>query len=152
MTLTALKHAAHAACRSLIDERIRAIETGIAEAEASARSDTKSSAGDKYETGRAMAQQEVEKQQTALANLQRMRTILTHIDPMMRQRSVSEGALVRLDSGLFYIAVGLGRVMVDGSDIQVISPQAPLAQLLMNKEAGASATFNGRTHTVLEIA
>ena len=50
-----LKPALHAACAAFLAERIAAATTAMQAAQESANSDTKSSAGDKYETGREMA-------------------------------------------------------------------------------------------------
>ncbi len=147
--LVGLKPLVHRQCLALVRERIAQVEAGIADARASAQSDTKSSAGDKHETGRAMAQLEIEKQQVSLGNLLTMQDVLDRIDPTRTHARIGEGALVRTDSGLFYVAVGLGRIVVDGQDVQVISPQAPLVALLKGVTLAESAVFNGRNHFLL---
>ena len=150
--LTELKPAVHAHCLALVRERIAQVEAGIADARASAQSDTKSSAGDKHETSRAMAQLEIDKQQVSLGNLLAMQDVLMRLDPTRTHARMGEGALVRTDSGLFYVTVGLGRIVVAGQDVQVISPQAPLVAVLKGVNLGGSALFNGRKHTLLEVA
>ncbi|MFC7667887.1 hypothetical protein ACFQT0_11175 [Hymenobacter humi] len=52
------KRALHAACQAFIQERIDAARTAMQAAQESSSSETKSSAGDKYETGREMANAE----------------------------------------------------------------------------------------------
>lgn len=146
-----LKATLHNHCLALLETRIKAAELSIADTQQSARSDTKSSAGDKHETGRAMAQLEIEKQQVSLGNLLAMKEVLARIDPTMRQERVREGALVRTDRGLFYIAVGLGRVVVEGVEVLVMSPQAPLAEALGRTPVGGTAHFNGVAYRVVEI-
>ena len=47
-------------CLKLVDERVAHIEDAMRNAQASANEETKSSAGDKYETGRAMMHLEKE--------------------------------------------------------------------------------------------
>jgi sortase (surface protein transpeptidase) len=59
--LNALKTRLHSLCVSYVGQRIETAQRAIAIAQASANEETKSSAGDKYETGRAMAQLEIEK-------------------------------------------------------------------------------------------
>jgi hypothetical protein len=98
-----------------------------------------------------MAQLEIEKQQVSLGNLLAMKEVLARIDPTMRQERVREGALVRTDRGLFYIAVGLGRVVVEGAEVLVMSPQAPLAEALGRTPVGGTAHFNGVAYRVVEI-
>ena len=150
--LSPVKQNVHEQCLLIVHERIREIEASIADARLSSQSDTKSSAGDKHETGRAMAQLEIEKQQTSLGNLIGMLAILQRMDPERAHDRVGEGALVRTDRGLYYIAVGLGRLAVNGQDVAVISPQAPLAALLKSTTIGNTATFNGVDHTLIEIS
>ncbi len=150
--LTSLKPTVWAACRAAISTRIAELESGIADARVSMQSDTKSSAGDKHETARAMAQLEVDKLASALANMQAMAAVLDRIDPHSVHVACSEGSLLRTDRGVFYIAVGLGRLRVNDMEVQVISAQAPLALLLRHAHAGSSATFNERVITVLQVA
>lgn len=135
----------------MLDVRIADLEASIADTQRSSQSDTKSSAGDKHETGRAMAQLEIEKQLVSLGNLLAMREVLARIDPTLPQERVREGALVRTDRGLFYIAVGIGRMVVEGTEVLVMSPQAPLAKALGRTPIGGTAQFNGVAHVVMEM-
>ena len=150
-TLPLLKHLVHAQCRALVNERIADLEASILDTQRSSQSDTKSSAGDKHETGRAMAQLEVEKQQVSLGNLLAMREVLARLDPTIPQERVREGALVRTDRGLYYIAVGLGRMLVGDNEVLVMSSQAPLAETLQRTLIGGTARFNGVAHVVVEV-
>ena len=50
-----IKFRLHAACQTFIEQRMAAAAQAMQAAQESANSDTKSSAGDKYETGREMA-------------------------------------------------------------------------------------------------
>lgn len=149
--LPSFKPLAHAHCLAVVNERIVDLEASILDIQRSSQSDTKSSAGDKHETGRAMAQLEIEKQQVSLGNLIAMRDVLARLDPAVPQERVREGALVRTDSGLFYIAVGLGRMVVDGQEVLVMSPQAPLAEALQHTPIGGTARFNGLAQVVVEV-
>ncbi|MBK9288414.1 MAG: 3-oxoacyl-ACP synthase [Flavobacteriales bacterium] len=149
--LPTFKPLAHAHCLAVVKERIVDLEANILDTQRSSQSDTKSSAGDKHETGRAMAQLEVEKQQVSLGNLIAMRDVLARLDPTLPHKRVHEGALVRTDRGLFYIAVGLGRLVVDGQEVLVMSPQAPLAEALQRTPIGGTARFNGVAHVVVDV-
>lgn len=149
--LPSFKHLTHAHCLAVVNERIVDLEASILDTQRSSQSDTKSSAGDKHETGRAMAQLEIEKQQVSLGNLIAMRDVLARLDPTVPQERVREGALVRTDRGLFYIAVGLGRMVVDGQEVLVMSPQAPLAEALQRTPIGGTARFNGVAQVVVEV-
>lgn len=149
--LPSFKPLAHARCLAVVNERITDLEASILDTQRSSQSDTKSSAGDKHETGRAMAQLEIEKQQVSLGNLIAMRDVLARLDPTVPQERVREGALVRTDRGLFYIAVGLGRLVVEGQEVLAMSPQAPLAEALQRTPISGTARFNGVAHVVVEV-
>lgn len=149
--LFSLKQAVHAACTLNLRERILHAEAGMEEARLSGLSDTKSSAGDKHETARAMAQQELEKQATALQHLQTMEALLMRIDPTRRFSRVMPGSLVSTDQGLFYVSIALGKMEVEGNMVMAISMQAPILTLLGTLAVGGSGTFNGRQQHLLAI-
>ena len=62
-----------------VHERIAATQEAIYTAQLSANEETKSSAGDKYETGRAMAQLEIEKNTAQLAEALKLKQMLKQI-------------------------------------------------------------------------
>ncbi len=149
--LYSLKQAVHAACSLQLRERILQAVASMEEARLAGLSDTKSSAGDKHETARAMAQQELEKQATALQNLQTMEDILVRIDPTRPCSGIFPGALVSTESGLFYVTVALGKIEVEGSTVMAISMQAPILATLSTLAIGGTGMFNGRPQRLLAI-
>ncbi|HEY0975992.1 MAG TPA: hypothetical protein VGE21_00870 [Flavobacteriales bacterium] len=147
-----LKRLIHGHCVAVLQERIQAAQEAAASIQDSARSDTKSSAGDKHETARAMAQIELEKQQLVLRHLSLMKATLDGMDPDEHHEAVEPGALISTDLGAFYIATSLGKVVVEGVPIWVISPQAPLFQVLKDTPVGEIAFFNGQAYRMQEVA
>ncbi len=98
-----------------LDMRIAALEQAVEAAKESRDSDTKSSAGDKYETGREMAQQEMDKQQAQLAKTRLMKLDLSRINPEQKMSEAGFGSLVSCDSGNYFLSVALGKVDFGGS-------------------------------------
>ena len=90
-------------------DKIQYFENLIAETRAS-NNDTKSSMGDKYETGREMLQQEINNLQRQLNEVLNQQAVLQKItsDP---SEKVQNGALVKTDKGLFYVAVSMGEII-----------------------------------------
>lgn len=150
--LFSLKQAVHAACVQALRERLARAEAGIAQAREAVTADTKSSAGDKHETARAMAQQELEKQATALLHLREMEDRLARIDPTLPCARVQPGALVATDRGLYYVGVAMGKLEVDGRAVLAISMQAPLLAALKPLGPGGAGQFNGQAHRLVGIA
>jgi transcription elongation GreA/GreB family factor len=133
----------YAACVTATEQRIRTIrETLDALAEAK-NNETKSSVGDKYETGRAMLQIEEEKGQRQLLEALQTRQVLESIDPDQSSATVRVGSLVRTDRGNYYVAIGIGKVVLDGEAYYCVSVEAPLVRAMLGKQVGDEVAFNG---------
>jgi hypothetical protein len=113
--------------------------------------DSKSSAGDKHETSRAMAHLEMENRQAALQHLINMNAVLTQVDPAKPQTQIVPGALLVTDHGLFYITISLGKVVVNGQEVLVLSYQAPIITTLKNIPVGGKTSFRGTPYKLLHI-
>ncbi|MGF6929112.1 transcription elongation GreA/GreB family factor [Chitinophaga sp. W2I13] len=135
----------------LISERIAMAKSAGDRAQEAANGEDKSSAGDKYETGRAMghleknmyARQQAEHVKE-LARLQQVNTDSIYTTPQT-------GALVQCAEQSFFIAAGLGRQLIDEQTIFFLSPYTPLAELLLQKKAGDQFLFNKEEITILTI-
>ncbi|MFN6115053.1 MAG: 3-oxoacyl-ACP synthase [Flavobacteriales bacterium] len=115
-------------------------------------SDTKSSAGDKHEVGRAMVQQELDQLEAQLANVQVMQQELASVPLHRVYDRVAFGCLVSTDQGRYFIAIGLGVVEVDGEPCYAISLASPIGQTLMGKGVGEVVSFLGKRITVRELS
>jgi len=120
-------------------------------AQESANTEEKSSAGDKYETGRAMAQIERDKAAQQVAEALKLKNVLDQIHPEIITHSVKTGSLVMTDQGNFYVAISLGKLSLDGIDYFVVSPTAPLGQSLLRLKAGDAFIFNKKSHVIQQI-
>lgn len=138
-------------CRESILHKIERLQMLIHEAQQSANEETKSSAGDKYETGRAMAQLEIEKYATQLAELQKQGQELQRISSATHHDRVGLGALVETTNGNFFVAVNAGEFVIDGKKIFAVSPQSPIAQKMNNLSKDDSFTVNGRAYKIVSL-
>ncbi|MBS1936795.1 MAG: 3-oxoacyl-ACP synthase [Bacteroidetes bacterium] len=128
----------------LLAERLSASKEAITTTRASFAGDTKSSAGDKHEVGRAMVQQELDKLEAQRAHLLALQGELGRVPKDGSFMRVAFGSLVTTDQGMYFIAIGLGPVQVDGHTCYAISLASPIGQLLHGKAAGDAVSFNGR--------
>ena len=71
-----MKLEAHKACLKLIEGRIKSAQETIERAKEASLNETKSSAGDKFETGKAMMQTEIAKAEQQLGRQQPQRQLL----------------------------------------------------------------------------
>jgi len=135
----------YAACLAYVHLRLDAARAGMAAAQESSNSETKSSAGDKYETGRAMAQQERDRHAAQLHEAQQLLVALQKLNPELASDAVRPGALVATSQGLFYVSIGAGRLRTaEGVDFVAVSPSAPLMQALAGRRAGEQTAFNNK--------
>lgn len=143
-----LKHELYNQCLAYIALRMDTAQRAIQFAQASANEETKSSAGDKYETGRAMMQLEIEKNSIQLTEAMKLKQVLNQINPDEKADTVKLGSLVITDQANFYIAISAGMLTLDGKNYFSISPTSPVGAQLMNKKVRSSFTFNGKTYTI----
>lgn len=141
----------HEYALSVIRERMEQTKKDIEDVLSSALEDEKRSAGDKYETGREMAQQELEKLRKTYDNLKQMELILSRMEPDRKSEVVENGSVVITDKNALYVSVGLGRVELDGRPYLLISRNAPLMEAFSGKKTGDKVTFNDNTYTIKEI-
>lgn len=117
--------------REKLSEKIENFEKLIAETRASSN-DTKSSMGDKYETGREMLQQEINNLQVQLNEILKQKDFLKTILTKPSDKA-EKGAIVKTEKGLFFISVSLGEIKIENEKIICISPESPLAKAMNGK-------------------
>jgi transcription elongation GreA/GreB family factor len=145
------KHALLAHLNTLLDRRIHALKSDITTTLDARNSDTKSSAGDKHEVGRAMVQQELDKLEEQRSKLIALQQELARVPLDRTYEKVGFGALVITDGGSYFITIGLGAVEVDGDTCYAISLASPIGQAMKDKRVGDVIDFNGRRITVQAI-
>ena len=130
-------------------EKIQTFEKLIAETRAS-NNDTKSSMGDKYETGREMLQQEINNLQVQLNEVLKQQDFLKTI--LVKPSDKAEkGAIVKTERGLFFISVSLGELSFEHQKIICISPESPLAKAMNGKQNGEVFSLNNMSQKIVDI-
>ena len=138
-------------CENYIQKRKNLLEQRKNELQLALTYETKSSAGDKHETGRAMIQIEREKLGNQLLLLekefQKLRSLKNHYNTGI----VSLGSVVRTDKENFYIALAAGPCDIEIHSYYCISPTSPIGKLLLGKKAKEHINFNSKISTITEI-
>lgn len=135
--------------KNRIAEKMLKFEELIASTRASSN-DTKSSMGDKYETGREMLQQEINNLQRQLNEVSVQQISVQEITAEPSAK-VQSGALVKTDKGLFYIAASVGEVVSDNRKIMTVSPESPLVKAMAGLGKGQGFFVNTVSHQIEEI-
>jgi hypothetical protein len=128
-------------CSDYVETRFSTIQSSIEEIQESLTSETKSSAGDKHETGRAMLQLEREKAGQQLAEIENVKNALAQINIEKTSETVILGSLVYTSQFNYFIAISAGLITVDYEIFYAISPQTLIGQLLLGKRTGDSFIF-----------
>lgn len=130
---------------------MQAAEDAFRAAEQASNDDTKSSAGDKYETGRAMMQQEKDRNTIQLNEASKLMVALNLIGTKNTSAVVETGSLVITDNGKFYLAISAGTLVVDEVSYFAVSPASPIGMKLKGLKAGDGFELNGKGYRILEV-
>jgi len=149
--MNSIKERLYKACEAYAEERIKRIEDAMAGLESDLENETKSSAGDKYETGREMINLEINKLAEQLQQFKNLRNTLNVAKSRTNNGSAQLGTAVKTNMANYFIAIPADRIIVDGDEYFAIGANSPIAQLLLHKKAGEEITFNGKSAEILEV-
>ena len=138
-------------CVAYVQSRMDAAEDAYKAAEQASNDDTKSSAGDKYETGRAMMQQEKDRNTIQINEANKLMVILNTISTKGTSDTIETGSLVTTNGGKFYIAISAGTLVVDNESYFAVSAAAPICMQMIGKKAGSEFVVNGKKYEILEV-
>lgn len=152
MTKTIAKSDLHVKLVELLQTKVKLISDQMAHLKEAVSEDTKSSAGDKYETGREMVRQEMDKAEKMLADYRQQLEVLQSLSPEDVYDKVQRGSVVRTSRMTFYLAVSFGKMeFEEQQEVFVMSVLAPLAQQLLGKRSGDQVTFNGVAYDIKAV-
>jgi len=146
-----LKQKLYQYCEVFIEKRFLTIKRTIEDFQKSLQSETKSSAGDKHETGRAMLQLEREKAGQQLAEINKIKLVLSKINLGKKSNTVTPGSLVYTNHSNYFIAISAGELMLDNESFYAISASTPIGKLLIGKTVGDYFSFNGNSIEIKKI-
>ena len=143
-----LKQIIHQKCVELVDQNVAMHQKAMNDAQDAANKEQRSTAGDKYDTSRAMSQNERDMFARRLVESLQMKKVLDGIDASKSLDKAESGALVITSTGNFYLSVSCGKISVDGVDYFTISPITPAAQAMLGKGVGEGFEVNGQPITI----
>lgn len=138
-------------CKILLQQKITDLKQALTSVNEAANNETKSTAGDKHETAKAMMQLEQEKLSNQLTILNTQLNDLQKIDANKVHSIISNGSVVTTNNGILFIGVGLGKITIDEKIVFTISFLSPLAKLLIGKKLNDAVKLNEINYTVLKI-
>lgn len=140
-------------CYQILRDRILQIETALHAAQIALQEETKSSAGDKYETAREMIQQDLDRLERQRRIVIQERLVLDRIAAQKAESTlVGLGSIVYADDGMIYfIAVGLGKIRAEDRDVYAVSFSSPISKLLQTKKKNDFFEINRVTRKIINV-
>ena len=123
-----------------LQTKLSYLTTNLHQVIESRNSDTKSSAGDKFETSREMAQIEIHK---------------IEIEILKTQQFISElfskvTQFIITDKGAFLISIPFGKIILNDEKIFCISKNAPITKHLINTKKNNSFFYNDIKYNIID--
>jgi transcription elongation GreA/GreB family factor len=129
--------------KQVVTDKIDRLQKQLAELKESTANETKSTAGDKYETTRALLQTEQDTVRKKIQEARDQEVSYHQIDNTITSPVIRPGSLVKTSNGWFFISVALGKIIVDGKTVTAISPLSPLGQSLIGLTTNTAIEIKG---------
>lgn len=140
-----------AALEAHLLQSLERAQSQVASLQESLTSESKSTAGDKHETGRAMIQQALEQAVLAQNRASEHLVGFRKITAGSPSQVVAPGSLVYTTKGWFFIGMALGKVPVAERHVFGVSLASPVGQALKGAAAGDLVPFQAGKIEVLEV-
>ena len=138
-------------CKNFVQDRIKNAESAMQNAQQSANSEERSTAGDKHDTARAMSHLEQEKSAKYLDEAIKLKRALSELLKAQPSDVIDFGSLVVTNQGVYFIALSIGATKLNDVNYFIVSPTSPIAIAFKGLKAGDAATFNGRNFIIEEV-
>ncbi len=136
---------------STLQQKLELLQRDLEDLRLELSDNTKSTAGDKHETSRAMTQLEMEKLGKQHQETQKMCLLLARLMNSEPSEIIKMGSLVRTDSFHFLLGLPLGKIDYNSETFLCISIQSPVGQLLLNKRKNDSIQLPNGIVTIKEV-
>lgn len=138
-------------CKRHLSTRRQAVELILDNVAISLRDETKSSAGDKHETGRAMLQLERENTGKQLAEIEKVEAVFYRIHPEISKGPIHLGSIVETSKANYFISIPAGEITIENKKYYSIGVGSPMGQLLMGSVEGDEIRFRKSVITIHNI-
>jgi len=151
MTNLEIKANLYQFCLSHIENKHDQLQESIDDAQNSLSSESKSTAGDKHDTGRAMMHLEIEKKGQQLAELEKLKRVMIQFSPNKLNSTIDLGTAIRTNHGNYFLSIGIGRIELEDEIFYAISLASPLAQNIKNSYPTKAFEFLNKSYSIKEI-
>jgi len=146
-----VKKELYKACEAFISEKRSNIHDIMVANQRALENESKSSAGDKHETGRAMLHLEMEKASQQIAVVSAMQEVLERIDFSKTTDQVRLGSLIISNRGNYYLSISAGLIKIGMVEYFAVSTSSPIGNLLLGKKKGSVINLAEKQITILDV-
>jgi len=138
-------------CENYVEVRISRVLAGIKDLDEALKMESKSSAGDKYETGRAMIHIEVDKLLLQLEQYKGLKKTLAIAGQNPNTGIIGFGSVVKTSAANYFLSIPAGEILVENEKFYAIGINSPIAQALLGKKEKEDFAFNGNTNKIFLV-
>ncbi|MAM20180.1 MAG: transcription elongation factor [Gramella sp.] len=139
-------------CREKIDEKVASLKKSMDGLKEDLENESKSSAGDKYETSREMINIEWNKLSQQLVEFEKQLKTLNRVQHLEPKETVQLGAIVDTGKARYFISVPAGEIYLDHQRYYAIGVHSPIAQAMLGKKKGEFFSFRETSTKINSIA
>jgi hypothetical protein len=138
-------------CKSTVEKRFQKIKQTISDIEESLYEESKSSAGDKHETGRAMLQIDRENAGKQLQEIEQLQLLLKKIDLSTVSDYSRLGSLVYTNQGNYFMSISIGAVTISKTPYLCVALNSPVGALILGKKKGEGFRLNEKEFVITSV-
>lgn len=128
-------------CRDYVENRLTRLRTSIKDLENDLGNETKSSAGDKYETSREMINAEIDNLGKQLQQYQKLKGIIQLAENRKPSENIQLGSVVKTTQANYFLLIPVGEIEIDNQKFYGIGINSPIGKLILGKSAGERFHF-----------
>ncbi|MEM6685190.1 MAG: 3-oxoacyl-ACP synthase [Bacteroidota bacterium] len=146
-----IKETLYNSCLQLVNGRKAKIQERFDGIQEAMLSETKSTAGDKHETGRAMLQLEREKLGKQLSEINKVQEILFKVDSKTTVSQGCLGSVIYTSQANYFISVSVGEITAKDEKFYAIATNTPIGKLLLGKKVGDKVNFRNQSFVIEKV-
>ena len=138
-------------CEHFIQQKTAALQNAMQGLKQDLENESKSSVGDKFETGREMINIEWNKLSNQLQQYEQMQSVLKRINVQTDSGIVKAGSIIFTENANYFISIPAGEIIVQDTKFYAIGSKAPVAIAMLGKAENDSYTFNQQEVLIRKI-
>lgn len=146
-----IKKQLHAYYMHYLYEKETQLRDYLSELTLESKTDAKSSAGDKHETGVAMVHLEQEKLNVKLQDILNQKRVMEQLNPEQVATAALLGSVVETEKYYLYLTTALPQTQINNKPVIALSPKSPLGSILLGNTVGFEFQLMKMNQTILNI-